>query len=99
MTITLDFGGVLGRPLDIMFWALTILWSGSWLIFEVGLSKAQGRTSKGCNEMPYPLNAQEIRNGLPPNSLLGFAIHLVAIYVDGKVTTGVGCCPLPCGPK
>ena len=28
-----DFGGVLGRPLDTFFWALTISWS--WLLAHV----------------------------------------------------------------
>ena len=42
MTILHDFGGVLGRPLDTSFWALTISWSralGScvkWPLFSVG---------------------------------------------------------------
>ena len=41
MTTLHDFGGVLGRPLDTFFWALTISWSrllASWLVCEVILS-------------------------------------------------------------
>jgi hypothetical protein len=40
LTTLPDFRGVLGRPLDTFFWALTILWSWlleSWLVCEVAL--------------------------------------------------------------
>ena len=37
MTALHDFGGVLGRPLDTFSWALTISWSGSWLVCKVAL--------------------------------------------------------------
>ena len=38
MTTLQDFGGVLGRPLDTSFWAVTIHGHGSWLVCEVTLS-------------------------------------------------------------
>ena len=34
----MNFGGVLGRPLDTFFWALTISSHGSWLVCEVALN-------------------------------------------------------------
>ena len=37
MTTLHDFGGVLGRPLDTFFWALTISCHGFWVICEVAL--------------------------------------------------------------
>ena len=57
-------------------------------------------------KLPFPMKykqpfklyslAQATQNELPPSILLGFAIHLVAIYMDGKISIGVGWCPLPC---
>ncbi len=41
MTTLHDFGGVLGRPLDTFFWALTISWSRllAGVMCEAALSK------------------------------------------------------------
>ena len=37
MTTLQNFGGVLGRPLDTFFWALTTSGHGSWLVCEAAL--------------------------------------------------------------
>ena len=51
MTTLHDFGGVLGRPLDTFFWALTIHGHSSWLVCEATLMLRVGI----CVKLGYQL--------------------------------------------